>query len=353
MNKLIRKLLENLFDDYDDIIQNDNDDIERDSIGKKIYDDDIKKKVKEWLRYGIATSPGNKNFFNNIDRDLTFEYIDDILYCNLHFNDYMTVFMSAIPDYIKINKITCKYIKFNSLYNLPKEIDGTMFIDDYKHTKLIGDFPEKIGCLRIQNSKLKSLEGLNDNCVSIESLEIESCNSFQYFMGIPEKVGRISIKECNKLQNIIGLPESVDDIELSDLRNFSSLEGCPKQLNSDLRITNCKKLLSLKYISSLIIGDCSVTYTGIEHLDMAESKTKIIGYFNVCNNKLVDLSNGPEEIKGNYDCAYNPKLTCLNAQDTLMSGYKKTFDCTKNRRLKTLQGLPMMNKEDIFVNTDL
>lgn len=168
MNKLIRKLLENLFDDYDDIIQNDNDDIERDSIGKKIYDDDIKKKVKEWLRYGIATSPGNKNFFNNTDRDLTFEYIDDILYCNLHFNDYMTVFMSAIPDYVKINKITCKYIKFNSLYNLPKEIDGTMFIDDYKHTKLIGDFPEKIGCLRIWNSKLKSLEGLNDNCVSIE-----------------------------------------------------------------------------------------------------------------------------------------------------------------------------------------
>lgn len=119
------------------------------------------------MRYGIATSPGNNNFFNNTDRDLTFEYIDDILYCNLHFNGYMTVFMSQIPDYVKINKITCKYIKFNSLYNLPKEIDGTMFIDDYKHTKLIGDFPEKIGCLRIWNSKLKSLEGLNDNCVSI------------------------------------------------------------------------------------------------------------------------------------------------------------------------------------------
>ena len=155
-------------------------------------------------------------------------------------------------------------------------------------------------------------------------------------MGIPEKVGRISIQECNKLQNLIGLPESVDDIELTDLRKFSSLEGCPKELKGDLRITDCKKLLSLKYISSLIIGDCSVTYTGIEHLDMTESKTRIIGDFNVSNNKLVDLSNGPEDVRGNYDCAYNPKLTCLNAQDTFMSGYKKTFDCTKNRRLKTL-----------------
>ena len=340
MNKQIKQLLENLFDDYD---------IEKDSIGKKITDEDIKKKVKEWLRYNIASSPEN----NNIDRNLTFEYIDDILYCNLHFNGYMTVFMSEIPDYVKINKITCKNIKFNSLYNLPKEIDGDMFIDGYNHTKLIGNFPEKIGCLKIWNSKIKSLEGLNDNCDSIESLEIEACNNFQYFMGIPKNVGRVSIQECNKLQNLIGLPESVDDIELTDLRKFSSLEGCPKELKGDLRITDCKKLLSLKYISSLIIGDCSVTYTGIEHLDMTESNTRVIGDFNVSNNKLVDLSNGPEDVRGNYDCAYNSKLSCLNAQDTLMSGYKKTFDCTKNRRLKTLQGLPMMIKGDIIVNTDL
>ena len=349
MNKQIKQLLENLFDDYDDLIQDDNDNIEKDSIGKKITDEDIKKKVKEWLRYNIASSPEN----NNIDRNLTFEYIDDILYCNLHFNGYMTVFMSEIPDYVKINKITCKNIKFNSLYNLPKEIDGDMFIDGYNHTKLIGNFPEKIGCLKIWNSKIKSLEGLNDNCDSIESLEIEACNNFQYFMGIPKNVGRVSIQECNKLQNLIGLPESVDDIELTDLRKFSSLEGCPKELKGDLRITDCKKLLSLKYISSLIIGDCSVTYTGIEHLDMTESNTRVIGDFNVSNNKLVDLSNGPEDVRGNYDCAYNSKLTCLNAQDTLMSGYKKTFDCTKNRRLKTLQGLPMMIKGDIIVNTDL
>lgn len=349
MNKQIKQLLENLFDDYDDLIQNDNDNIEKDSIGKKITDEDIKKKVKEWLRYNIASSPEN----NNIDRNLTFEYIDDILYCNLHFNGYMTVFMSEIPDYVKINKITCKNIKFNSLYNLPKEIDGDMFIDGYNHTKLIGNFPEKIGCLKIWNSKIKSLEGLNDNCVSIESLEIEACNNFQYFMGIPENVGRVSIQECNKLQNLIGLPESVDDIELTDLRKFSSLEGCPKELKGDLRITDCKKLLSLKYISSLIIGDCSVTYTGIEHLDMTESNTRVIGDFNVSNNKLVDLSNGPEDVRGNYDCAYNSKLTCLNAQDTLMSGYKKTFDCTKNRRLKTLQGLPKMKYKDIKIKTDL
>ena len=49
MNKQIKQLLENLFDDYDDIIQNDNNDIEKDSIGKKIYDEYIKKKSKRMV----------------------------------------------------------------------------------------------------------------------------------------------------------------------------------------------------------------------------------------------------------------------------------------------------------------
>ena len=44
MNKQIKQLLENLFDDYDDIIQDDN--IENNSIAKKIYEQDIKKEVK-------------------------------------------------------------------------------------------------------------------------------------------------------------------------------------------------------------------------------------------------------------------------------------------------------------------
>lgn len=326
MNKQIKQLLENLFDDYDDLIQNDNDNIEKDSIGKKIYDEDIKKKVKEWLRYNIASSPEN----NNIDRNLTFEYIDDILYCNLHFNGYMTVFMSEIPDYIKINKITCKNIKFNSLYNLPKEIDGTMFIVSYNHTKLIGNFPEKIGCLKIQNSKIKSLEGLNDNCVSIDSLVLGSCNNFQYFMGIPKNVGRVSIQECNKLQNLIGLPESVDDIELTDLKKFSSLEGCPKQLD-ELDICCCEKLKSLKYISPLIgKGGLGVSRSG-----------------------LVDLSNGPKEIEGNYYCNTNPNLKRLNAQDTVMTGHETAFHCYNNDSLKRLKGLPKMKYKDIKIKTDL
>lgn len=304
MNKQIKQLLENLFDDYDDLIQDDNDNIEKDSIGKKITDEDIKKKVKEWLRYNIASSPEN----NNIDRNLTFEYIDDILYCNLHFNGYMTVFMSEIPDYVKINKITCKDIKFNSLYNLPKEIDGDMFIDGYNHTKLVGDFPEKIGALYIYSSNIKSLEGLNNNCVSIKAL---------------------TICDCNNLQDLIGIPESVETMQLSYLKNLSSLKGCPSQLNS-LNIRECAKLKSLKYISPLITGDFTIYHTG-----------------------LVDLSNGPKEVGGNYNCSHNQNLVYLNAQDTFMSGPETTFRCYSNDNLKELTGLPKMKYKDIKVDTDL
>ena len=171
MNKLIRKLLENLFDDYDDIIQNDNDDIGDDLIAKKLKEEE-QQKVKEWLCNNISTNK-YEVFLNNIDKYVTFEYIDGILYCNLEFIDSITKFKSPIPDYVKINKIKGHgHITFKSSYNLPKEIEGTMCIKS-NETKIIGPFPQKIKVLCIKCPKLKSLKGLNDNCVSIGKLYID------------------------------------------------------------------------------------------------------------------------------------------------------------------------------------
>ena len=103
------------------------------------------------MRYKIASSPEN----NNIDRNLTFEYIDDILYCNLHFNDYMTVFMSEIPDYVKINKIKGD-VWFHSSVNLPEEIEGNITIES-DETKFTSPLPQKIEGLSIKCYRLKSL----------------------------------------------------------------------------------------------------------------------------------------------------------------------------------------------------
>jgi hypothetical protein len=127
-------------------------------------------------------------FLNNIDKYVTFEYIDGILYCNLEFIDSITKFKSPIPDYVKINKIKGHgHITFKSSYNLPKEIEGTMCIKS-NETKIIGPFPQKIKVLCIKCPKLKSLKGLNDNCVSIGKLYIDNSLNLQDLTGLPDSV---------------------------------------------------------------------------------------------------------------------------------------------------------------------
>ena len=346
MNKLIKQLLENLFDDYDDIIQNDNDDIGDDFIAKKLKEEE-QQKVKEWLCNNISTNK-YKVFLNNIDKYVTFEYIDGILYCNLEFIDSITKFKSPIPDYVKINKIKGN-ITFKSSYNLPKEIEGTMCIKS-NETKITGPFPQKIKVLCIKCPKLKSLKGLNDSCISIGKLYIDNSLNLQDLTGLPDSVNYLqltycnflnlkgcpkqlnvlNIQECNKLEKLIGCPETIEKIDLLNLENFSSLEGCPKQLD-ELSICGCEKLKSLKYISTLIgKGGLGVSQSG-----------------------LVDLSNGPKEIEGNYYCNNNPNLKRLNAQDTVMIGHDTAFHCYNNDSLKRLNGLPKMKYKDIKINTDL
>lgn len=193
--------------------------------------------------------------------------------------------------------------------------------------KFTGIFPQKIKSLQINCPNLKSLEDLNNS--SIRSLKIVKCYNLQDLIGLPDSVRNLSLENCDKLENLIGCPESVDYIYLSNLDNFRSLEGCPSQLNK-LNIRDCGKLKSLKHISPLIIEELTLFYTG-----------------------LVDLSNGPKEIQGNYVFMFNPNLIRLNAQDTIMTGHNTIFRCYGNDSLKELTGLPKMKYKDIKIKTDL
>ena len=217
-------------------------------------------------------------------------------------------------------------------------------------TKITGPFPQKIKVLCINCPKLKSLKGLNDSCISIGKLYIDNSLNLQDLTGLPDSVkylqltycnfpnlkgcpkqlNVLNIQECNKLENLIGCPETIEKIDLLNLENFSSLEGCPKQLD-ELSICGCEKLKSLKYISTLIgKGGLGVSQSG-----------------------LVDLSNGPKEIEGNYYCNNNPNLKRLNAQDTVMTGHETVFHCYNNDSLKRLKELPKMKYKDIIIKTDL
>ena len=327
MNKLIKQLLENLFDDYDDIIQNGSDGIRTALVDQMLkYDAE---KAKKWILNNISIIGDEDEIIGDINRYVTIT-VDDNYDLNLNVIYYYKIkFERPIPDYVRINKIKCDGgVIFSSSDNLPKEVGEHIKIES-DEIKFTGPFPQKIKYLYIINCpKLKSLEGLNNSYTSIEYLTIKDCKNLQDLTGLPDSVRNLSLKNCDKLENLIGCPESVDYIYLSNLDNFRSLEGCPSQLNK-LNIRECVNLKSLKHISPLITGELAFYYTG-----------------------LIDLSNGPKEIQGNYEFMFNPNLIRLNAQDTIMTGHNTIFHCYGNDSLKELTGLPKMKYKDIKISTE-
>ena len=326
MNKLIKQLLENLFDDYDDIIQNGSDDIRTALVDKMLkYDAE---KAKKWILNNISIIGDEDEIIGDINRYVTIT-VDDNYYLNLNVIYYYKIkFERPIPDYVRINKIKCDGgVIFSSSDNLPKEVGEHMTIES-DEIKFTGPFPQKIKYLYIKCPKLKSLEGINDSNVSIDYVTIKDCKNLQDLTGLPDSVRNLSLENCDKLENLIGCPESVDYIYLSNLDNFRSLKGCPSQLNK-LNVRDCGKLKSLKHISPLITEELAFFYTG-----------------------LIDLSNGPKEIQGNYEFMFNPNLIRLNAQDTIMTGHNTIFHCYGNDSLKELTGLPKMKYKDIKISTE-
>ena len=326
MNKQIKQLLENLFDDYDDIIQNGSDGIRTVLVDKMLkYDAE---KAKKWILNNISIIGDEDEIIGDINRYVTIT-VDDNYDLNLNVIYYYKIkFERPIPDYVRINKIKCDGgVIFSSSDNLPKEVGEHMTIES-DETKFTGPFPQKIKYLYIKCPKLKSLEGINDSNVSIDYVIIKNCKNLQDLTGLPDSVRNLSLENCDKLENLIGCPESVDYIYLCGLDNFKSLEGCPVQLNK-LNIRDCGKLKSLKHISPLITEELAFFYTG-----------------------LIDLSNGPKEIQGNYEFMFNPNLIRLNAQDTIMTGHNTIFHCYGNDSLKELTGLPKMKYKDIKISTE-
>ena len=76
MNKLITQLLENLFDDYDDVFQ---DDTEYEPITKHLLKEDVEKAIK-WIRNNISL----------IDFD---DIVDDDI------DEYVTITVDDVNDY--------------------------------------------------------------------------------------------------------------------------------------------------------------------------------------------------------------------------------------------------------------
>lgn len=306
--------MEGLFDDFDDeILHSSEDDSE---ISQQIIECEDKPKIKKWLLEHILCTYGTP-FKCEEGKDIEFFMDGGELYCDIKINSLSTTFTDEIPDYVKINKLDCRTVMFNFLTNLPREIDGTLHIYKSK-LKDFSDirFPQKIGELNLVDSKLSSLTGLNDYCKHIDQLNLERCDMFKSFDGIPEEIKSIKLLKCNKIKNLIGIPESVDFLELFVLKSFESLEGCPRKLHNGLYILDCPQLSSLANIADLIIGDVEVQDCLLYQLDM--TNCRITGDFKLKNNQLNDLENGPKQIDGSY-IIEDKYLSKLNASGTTMT----------------------------------
>ena len=342
MNKLIKRLVEGLFDDFDDdelSISNDS------NIAQQIIENEDKPKVKQWLLDNIICKYGDP-FKAEEGNDIEFFMVDGELHCNLTLKCHTAKLLDNIPDYIKIDKVSCYVLLldgFKSFTNLPKEIDGTLHIYKYMNKELIGDFPENIGELNLTDSKIRSLKNLNNTCNHIQQLYIENCNMLTSFDGIPENVEGIKLVKCKKIQNLEGIPETVNDISLVSLSSFDSLSGCPKKLNDNMYILDCKNLNTLTYSPSLILGNYEVEDCFLYQLDM--TNCRICGNFKLVNNQLNDLQNGPYQIDGSY-FVKDKYLKRLQATDTKMTNVynnaKFTY-CIKKTYFQEDNTYPLMD----------
>lgn len=195
MNKLIKQLLENLFDDYDDIIQNGSDDTRTELVDKMLKSH--AEEAKKWILNNISIIGDEDEIIGDINRYVTIT-VDDNYDLNLNVIYYKIKFERPIPDYVMINKIKCDGgVIFSSSDNLPKEVGEHMTIES-DEIKFTGHFPQKIKYLYIINCpKLKSLEGLNNSYTSIEYLTIKDCKNLQDLTGLPDSVGNLSLENCN------------------------------------------------------------------------------------------------------------------------------------------------------------
>ncbi len=333
--------MEGLFDDFDDEILSNSDN--SNNVSQQIIETEDKPKIKEWLLDNIICKYGTP-FKCDEGNDIEYTFESDGLHCNLKFNVQDAKFMNSIPDYVKINKITCNTVEFADFINLPKEIDGTLNIKGCKEKDLNVQLPEKLGVLSLINCKIRSLKGLSNTCKSIEHLCIENCNMFTSFNGIPDNVGFIQLIKCKKIVDLEGIPDTVERIVLVSLPSFESLKGCPNKLSNGLYIQECPYLTTLAYCPSLIMDQCEIHDCMLYQLDM--KNTRICGTFKLSNNNLSDLENGPKQIDGSYIVS-EPYLAKFKANETIMTNAYNNAEFIYQVRKKYFKGnkndMPQMN----------
>ena len=177
-------------------------------------------------------------------------------------------------------------------------------------------------------------------------------NLFEKLKNFPDVIGGHFIISDNKLKSLVGGPYSVGGEFDCSYNVLTSLVGGPKYVVENYICKN-NDLMTLEGSPEVVNRSFVCKENQLESLEFSPREVK--GYFDCSDNSIKSLIGGPNT-ENAYNCQYNmlsnlegvPRvlntLYCSSNYLTTLKGgpevVYQTFDCSWNRNLKTLDGIP-------------
>lgn len=352
MNKEIKQLIERLFDDDDDLL----DDIDEVSLSDVLYLADEESIIKWFNENAVIhrlegksiylmkqpSMGGCDSFHINQGISITYENGSPTVIIDKTDNGIeikSIQFNAPIPKWFNIGFINAS-VRFIStdLGNMPQKIKGSVLFKYCNFARFPVNMSNVDGEIRVEYcDNIISLAGL-EHSDKLLAISLKHCPKFETTRGIAQSVTCLSIEYCDKFKELVDLPENVlDQLSLSNLPEFASLNGCPRRMLNDLYIMHCPQLTTLKGAPDYVGGTFTCNSCGLTKMEIPNARVK---KFSVQDNKLKTLKDGPKEIGGDY-YVYKNRLRELNAEHTKMTGYEAKLDVTGNPNLRTIEQAPL------------
>jgi len=120
--------------------------------------------------------------------------------------------------------------------------------------------------------------------------------------------------------------------------NLETLEGCPTKVAKDFNCSHNK--ITTLFGGPAVVGDFDCSFNKIKN-NLSYGPKEVYGYYNCSNNHLSSIDGAPRSIVEYFNCSVN-FLTSLKGGPKYVDGY---FDCSQNR-LETLKGGPITVGQD-------
>ena len=187
------------------------------------------------------------------------------------------------------------------------------------------------GNFDISDNSIKNLTGCPK---TVEGDFLCSANLLTSLEGGPEVVTGEYNFANNDIFSTLGIGKGMTSI-MGSGNNLESLEGCPESLSGDFFVANNATLQNLSGGPKEVGGDYDCSNCSLTSLDGCAQK--VAGFFNCGSNDLETLDGGPEEVGGMYFCTNNKLRTLSGVADKI----GKMLVIGSNKNLLDLSGIPL------------